>query len=150
MKDAPDFTLKDQHDSPFNLFEKLKGNQYVLLIFYPGDFTPVCTKQLIDYNNHQATLEELGILPAAINVGSVNSHCKYAESYDFRFPLLSDQNKLVSIKYEAINFLGGNKRKAVLIDNNRNILYEHTDFPLFYQKVKKILQKAKIKNVFEF
>lgn len=144
MIDAPDFTLNDQHDIPFNLFDKLKSNKYVLLIFYPGDFTPVCTKQLVDYNNHRVKLDELGILPAAINVGSVDSHCRYAESYDLNIPLLSDQKKLVSTKYEALNFSGGNKRKVVLIDNNRKIIYEHTVFPLFYQKIEKIIQKAKI------
>ena len=150
MKDASDFTLDDQRGSNFNLFENLKNNKYVLLIFYPGDFTPVCTKQLIDYNNHRAKLKELGILPAAINVGSVDSHCTYADYYDFKFPLLSDPNKLVSKIYRAINFIGGNKRKIVLIDNNHKILYEHTDFPIFYQKIEKILQKAKIKNDSEF
>jgi peroxiredoxin Q/BCP len=150
MKDALDFTLNDQHHTPFNLFEKLKSNRYVLLIFYPGDFTPVCTKQLIDYNNHLAKLEELNILPVAVNVGSVDSHCKYAETYDFSFPLLSDQNKVVSMKYQAINFSGGNKRKVVLIDNNHKILYEYAVFPLLYQKIEKILKKAKIKNKLEF
>jgi peroxiredoxin len=144
MKEADDFTLIDQYNNPFNLFESLKGNQYVLLIFYPGDFTPVCTKQLIDYNNNRAKFKELGIHPVGINIGSVDSHCNYSDTYKLNFPLLSDENKSVSRKYGAINLSGGNKRKLVLIDKNQKIIFEDSIFPLFYQKVEKILENVRI------
>ena len=150
MKDAIDFTLKDQYNNPFNLFKTLKSNRYVLLIFYPGDFTPVCTKQLIDYNNNRSKFEEYGIFPVAVNIGSVESHCYYAETYRLNFPLLSDGNKSVSRNYDALNFSGGNKRKLVLIDNEHKILFEHSIFPLFYQKVAKIIENGRIKNTLDF
>jgi peroxiredoxin Q/BCP len=150
MNNATDFTLNDQYDNPFNLFEILESNKYVLLIFYPGDFTPVCTKQLTDYNSNRAAFKEFGIFPVGINIGSVDSHCSYAETYKLDFPLLSDNDKSVSRIYGALNLSGGNKRKLVLIDNKRTILFEDTIFPLFYQKVGKILEKVRIKNSHEF
>ncbi len=150
LKKAIDFTLRDQYDRSFNLFEMLRTTNYIMLIFYPGDFTPVCTKQLIDYNENRAKFKEYGIYPVGINIGSVESHCNYAETYKLEFPILSDNNKSVSTAYDAINMTGGNKRKLVLIDDKKTILFEHTIFPLFYQKVEKIIEKLRIENNQEF
>jgi peroxiredoxin len=113
MKESKDFTLNDHRNKPFNLFESLGNNKFILLIFYPADFTPVCTKQLIDYNNNRAKFEEYGIYPVVINIGSVESHCYYAETFRLDFPHLSDHGKIVSRKYDEINSSGGNKRKLV-------------------------------------
>jgi peroxiredoxin len=58
MNESKDFTLKDYCNKPFNLFESLNKNKFVLLLIYPVDFIPVCSKQLIDYNNSRLKFEE--------------------------------------------------------------------------------------------
>ena len=68
------FILMDQHNNEFNLFENLDKD--ILLVFYPKDNTPVCTKQLVDYSLNQAELENYGIKIVGINIDPVDFHTK--------------------------------------------------------------------------
>jgi peroxiredoxin len=58
------------------------------------------------------------------------------------FPVLSDISKKISKNYKALNLLGRNKRKLVLIETNRQIIFEKTIFPFYYIKASQILNEV--------
>src|SRR6478736_5203765 len=67
----------------------------VLLVFYPGDDTPVCTKQLCNYRDNLDTFRDLGVQVVAINPQSEESHRKFADKHTFPFPVVADAGKTV-------------------------------------------------------
>ncbi|RPI70320.1 MAG: peroxiredoxin, partial [Ignavibacteriales bacterium] len=81
---AEDFTLKDQFGNDFNLYANLRKK--ILLIFYPRDNTPVCTKQLSDYQMSKNELENYGIILVGINADSEETHLKFAAKCSLDFP----------------------------------------------------------------
>jgi len=128
---APDFTLPSTQGS-FTLSKAL-GKGAVLLVFYPGDDTPVCTKQLCNYRDNLDTFADLGVQVVAINPQSEASHRKFADKYAFPFPVVADASKVVCRQYGALNFLGMAKRALVLIGRDGKIKWHKTDFPIFHQ-----------------
>jgi len=103
----------------------------VLLVFYPGDDTPVCTKQLCDYRDNLAVFGGLGVDVVALNPQALASHEKFAARYQLPFPLAADPDKRVCESYGAIGFLGMTKRALVLIGRDGRVKYRRTDFPIF-------------------
>jgi len=94
---APDFTLSGTGGRSYSLSE-YRG-QPVVLVFYPGDDSPVCTKQLNSYNNELDQFAGVGAQVLAISAQDLASHDKFAGKYGFRFPLLSDPDKTVAEAY---------------------------------------------------
>ena len=90
---APEFELQSTRGS-VRLGDRLAKGA-VLLVFYPGDGTPVCTKQLCDYRDNLDVFSELGVQVLAINPESLSSHEKFAGAFDLPFPLLSDPERKV-------------------------------------------------------
>jgi peroxiredoxin Q/BCP len=120
---AEDFTLKDQNGVTFNLYDNL--NWKILLVFYPKDRTPVCTRQLTNYQMNKHQFEKLGIRLAAISADSEDSHLDFVSKCSINFPLLADIDKEVCRKYNALNIFGGVKRKLVLVSKSRKIIFEN-------------------------
>ncbi|MCK5086382.1 MAG: redoxin domain-containing protein, partial [Melioribacteraceae bacterium] len=71
----------------------------------------------------------------------VESHQKFNFKYDFSFPLLSDSDKSVSKSFNALNFLNRNKRKLVLLNRNKIILFSKTVFPFRFLSYESLLSK---------
>jgi peroxiredoxin Q/BCP len=138
---AEDFVLEDQNGNTFRLYDNL--NRKILLIFYPKDNTPVCTRQLSDYSINREIFNNLGINLVGINTASVESHNSFAKSCKVDFPVLSDPHREVSRKYKALNFFGSNKRKLVLIGMDKKILFEKVVLSFTY------LSSRRLKEVFE-
>ena len=139
---AEDFVLEDQSGNTFKLYDNLSLK--ILLIFYPKDNTPVCTRQLSDYKVNKEIFDKLGINLVGINTGSVESHNSFSRSCNLNFPVLSDPLKVVSRKYKALNFLGSNKRRLILIGTDKKILFEKDVLSFTYlssHKLKVIFQK---------
>jgi peroxiredoxin Q/BCP len=128
---APDFTLPSTQGE-ITLSQRCKQRD-VLLVFYPGDDTPVCTKQLCDYQDHLAAFGDLGVDVLGINPQSLNSHEKFAAKHDLGFPLLSDADKRVCRDYGALGLLGMAKRALVLVGTDQNIRYSRVDLPIFHR-----------------
>jgi peroxiredoxin len=128
---APDFTLPSTHGE-LTLSKALKQGA-VLLVFYPGDDTPVCTKQLCNYRDNLDVFRDLGVQVIAINPQSEQSHRKFADKHAFPFPVVADTGKTVCRQYGALNFLGMAKRALVLIGRDGTIKWRRTDFPIFHQ-----------------
>ena len=126
---APDFNLPST-EGTISLSERLK-QRAVLLVFYPGDDTPVCTKQLCDYRDHLGEFSDLGVDVLAINPQSLKSHERFAKKHSLPFPLLSDSDKSVCRDYDAVGFLGMTRRALVLIGRDGKIRWRRSDLPMF-------------------
>ena len=141
---ADDFTLKDQYGNEFNLYDNL--NKKILLVFYPNDDTPVCNRQLLSYNDHVTEFETNNIKVVGINTNTVKSHVSFCNKLGINFPLLSDINKEVSRSYKALNLLGVNKRKLILVNTDKRIAFKKTVLASFYLNGKQTLKKLKMGN----
>ena len=85
---APDFRLQHAPNQTLALYS-LRGRP-VLLVFYPGDWRPVCSDQLALYQEFLPHIERLGAALIAISVDSVWSHQAFAQEWGLAFPLLAD------------------------------------------------------------
>jgi len=135
--EVENFQLLDQFNRTFDLYENLDHD--VLLAFYPKDNSPVCTKQLVDYDLNQKELNKYGIKIVGINVDSVESHQSFCANNKIDFPLLSDPEKKVSSYFNAINLLGQNKRKLVLVGKDKRVKFERSTLPMFFVDTRQLL-----------
>ena len=138
---APNFIIKDQNGKEFELYKNLDKN--LLMVFYPKDNTVVCSAQLAEYNESYDEFTQNGINVVGINTDSVQSHLNFCDKLKLKFPLLADEDKKVSKQFNAINFLGMNKRFLVLISTNKRILWTESTLPVTYIKAGEILEKVK-------
>jgi peroxiredoxin Q/BCP len=96
---APDFSLPDDSGGVVKL-SALRGST-VVLVFYPGDDTPGCTKQLCQFRDHWSEARARGVEVFGVNPQSARSHDKFREKFRFPFPLLVDQGQKVAALYHA-------------------------------------------------
>lgn len=119
---APDFTLSDLNGDKWSLHE-YKGKTVVLL-FYPGDDTPVCTAQLCSVRDNWSQYQATGAEVVGISMDSAKSHKSFADKYNLTLRLLSDEKGEVVEKYDVKSwFAGRSARAVVVIDKNGNIAY---------------------------
>jgi peroxiredoxin len=115
---APDFELEGTDAGgrrQYRLSEYL--GLPVVLVFYPGDNTPVCTAQLTRYTADFPTLARTGAQVLALSPQSVESHERFAERQGgFAFPLLADLEKTVGRAYGIVGPLGFYRRSAFVVD----------------------------------
>src|SRR3989475_10295159 len=86
---APDFTLKDQSQKEIKLSD-FAGKRNVVLIFYPLDFSPICTNEHACFVNDMKQFEKLDAQVLGLSVDSVWAHKAWAEKMGIRYPLLAD------------------------------------------------------------
>lgn len=85
---APDFTLRATPDQSVSLSE-LRGHP-VVLVFYPADWSPVCTDELAVFNQLLPEFQRTGAIVLGISVDGVWSHAAFADARNLQFQLLSD------------------------------------------------------------
>lgn len=141
---APNFILKDEKGKNFELYKNLDKN--VLLAFYPKDDTPVCSTQLTDYNDHLDEFIQNGIRVIGISTDTVESHSSFCRKLKLNFPLLADVDKKVSRQFDAINFLGMNRRLLVLIGIDKKVIWADSTIPVTYINTREILEKVDLLN----
>ena len=120
---APDFTLPGTGDRTWSLAE-FRGRN-VVLVFYPGDDTPVCTKQLNAYNDGIEQFAELDAQVLGISAQDVASHEKFSGKHGFDFPLLADTDKAVAAAYGTLGPIGFPRRSVFIVDRDGVIRYAH-------------------------
>ena len=86
---APEFTLKDQSQQEVSL-ASFRGKKRVVIIFYPLDWSPVCTKEHACFVDDLKSFESLDAQIMGISVDSAWSHKAYAEKMGITYPLLAD------------------------------------------------------------
>jgi peroxiredoxin len=120
---APGFVLAGTGGRELSLAE-LAG-QPVVLVFYPGDDTPVCTRQLRHYTEEISQFEGLGAQVVAIGPGEVSSKEAFASAHGFAFPLLADTDKAVARAYGVLGPAGFYRRSVFVVDPGGVIRYAH-------------------------
>ena len=135
---APLFSLLDDEGNPFSL-EDSRGEK-VLLVFYPGDNTPVCTRQLCDYRDGIEAFEGLGVRVVGISNDSIDSHRDFKAKHRLPFTLLSDPDLEVAGQYDSKGIMGV-KRSVFLLDEEGVIRYLHVEtVSLFRRKRDELLE----------
>ena len=124
---APLFTLKDENGKEVKL-ETFLGKKNVVLIFYPGDNTPGCTKQLCAVRDDYTLFQEADVAVFGVNPQSAESHKKFSEKRDFPFPLLVDEEKRVLRLYGAKGILL-TKRTVYGIDKKGRVVFAERGMP---------------------
>jgi thioredoxin-dependent peroxiredoxin len=110
---APDFELVGT-DGPFRLSEH-RGERVVLL-FYPGDETPVCTKQFCSYRDRADDMSALDAVVVGISGQDVASHREFTSHHGLTVPLLADPDKAVARAYGVTRPVLGTQRATFIID----------------------------------
>src|SRR5258707_3635452 len=116
---APDFTLNSQENKPLSLHD-FRG-KWVVLYFYPKDFTSGCTKEAHNFQRDLAQYEQKNAVILGVSVQDEASHQKFCAKEGLSFQLLADTKHQVSASYDSLVNLGVAKlsaRHTFLIDPN--------------------------------
>ncbi|MFF3325174.1 peroxiredoxin [Streptomyces sp. NPDC002889] len=108
-----DFTLREQQGRP------------LVIAFYPGDDTTVCTKQLCSYSSGLETFTDCGADVWAISPQSVDSHESFARTYGLRMPLLADTDRSVAKAFGVAAPGIGLRRAVFLIAADGTLHWKH-------------------------
>lgn len=108
---APDFELPGTGGKTYRLSD-YRGRKLVLA-FYPGDFTPVCTKQFCSYRDEGDRLDAIDAEVLGISPQSVDSHERFMEEKSLNVPLLADEDKAVAGAYGVM--AGPMLRRAIFV-----------------------------------
>lgn len=127
-KNVPDFKLKDQSGQVRNLYGVLPGGP-VLLAFYPGDFTRVCTQQFCNYRDTMPLFQSFGLQVVGVSPNTPEDHEKFARQYDFQFLLLSDPSQALAKQFgcTSIFMFGGISRAVFVIGKSGAALYRYVE-----------------------
>ena len=121
---APNFALYDTQNKSWDLSEK--NGKIVTLIFYPGDETMVCTKQLCAVRDNWAKYLETGAEVVAVSPGLPEEHEKFASNYSLPMTILADTNRQITSKYVQHKLLPiWATRGVVVIDSKGFIRYRN-------------------------
>ncbi len=98
---APDFDLEDESGNRVRL-AGFRGRSAVVLMFYPADLTPGCTKQLCEARDDYGRYQAAGVAVFGVNPGAAATHKRFTEKHGLRTPLLLDDGGRVSRAYDAL------------------------------------------------
>ncbi len=141
---APDFSLLANDGKTYSL-SQYHGKQNVVLVFYPGDDTPTCTKQLCDYRDGWGRFQQFNAAILGISTNDMRAHQEFAEKHDFPFPLLEDPGMKLCKEYGVL-MLGGllkvANRAVFIIDKEGIVRYRHIEALPFLRRTKEELFEA--------
>ncbi len=146
-ENAPDFTLKNSDGIDWKLSEK-KGKMVVLL-FYPGDNTPVCTKQMCSVRDNWEDYKQSGAEVVGISTDSAASHKDFTDKHDLPLTLLSDEKGEVIKKYRVKSWLPGRSARAIVVVDKEGIIRHHQiqSLSLFRPKDDEVLKAIAQANI---
>lgn len=118
--EAPDFTLSDGDGNNWRLADQ--RGKVVVLLFYPGDETPICTRQMCSLRDRWEDYGTTGAEVVGISTDSVESHKKFAENHDLPLRLLSDAAGEVAKLYGARSLIPGKVARSVFVIDAKGII----------------------------
>ncbi len=145
---APEFSLKDQDQKEVKLSD-YRGTKRVVLIFYPLDWSTVCTKEHVCIVNEKKQFEQLDAQVLGLSVDSVWSHKAYADKMGIQYPLLADfqPRGAVAAKYGVyLEDKGITGRAIFIIDRDGKLAWQKNyDIPVVpdISEVAKVLAGVK-------
>ncbi|HEY0082364.1 MAG TPA: peroxiredoxin [Pyrinomonadaceae bacterium] len=110
---APDFILRDTEGAEWQM--SAQRGRVVVLLFYPGDATPVCTKQLCSVRDNWESYAATGAEVVGISTDTVESHRKFTDQHGLPLRLLADTEGKVNRAYAASSWLPGRAARAVVV-----------------------------------
>ncbi len=122
-ENAPDFTLKDGNENDWKLSEQ--RGKTVVLLFYPGDNTPICTKQLCSVRDNWEDYQKTGAEVVGISTDSAASHKNFAGTYDLPLTLLADETGATLDQYGMKSWLPGRSARGVVVIDKNGIVRHH-------------------------
>ncbi|NOU97956.1 redoxin domain-containing protein [Paenibacillus sp. LMG 31456] len=100
------------------------GKQPIVLIFYPKDGTPICTKQLCAARDSASQYAEFNALVLGINPATLEEHRQFSQKFQYDFPLLSDSHERIRQLYDVGKIiLLGQQRCVIVIGVNGTVIY---------------------------
>jgi peroxiredoxin Q/BCP len=142
---APDFELQGTGERTYRLHD-FEG-RWLVLAFYPGDFTPVCTRQFCSYRDAADRLDELDVEVLGVSPQSVDSHQRFQSKYGLKVPLLADPGRGTIRAYGVLGPGGLVRRSIFIVDPTGIVRYRHVALlGLHYKDVEALrqaLQKAR-------
>jgi thioredoxin-dependent peroxiredoxin len=115
---APEFELPGTGGRTYRLSD-YRGSKLVIA-FYPGDFTAVCTKQFCSYRDDGERLDKIGAQVIGISPQSVDSHERFTEEKKLNVPLLADEDKAVAKSYGVV--AGPLVRRAIFVVDEEGVI----------------------------
>jgi peroxiredoxin Q/BCP len=112
---APDFTLQDAQGINYTL-SSFRGKSPVVVYFYPAANTSGCTKEACGIRDNWGKFKEKNIIVLGISVDSQDKIKEFINDYNLNFPLLSDENKVVSKAYGVLNTFGTASRVTFIVN----------------------------------
>ena len=117
---APDFALPDSDGATWRLSDH-RGN-VVVLLFYPGDETPICTRQMCSVRDRWEDYAATGAEVTGISTNSVESHKSFAEHHELPLRLLADVDRKVADLYGAQSLIPGKVARSVFVINGEGVI----------------------------
>jgi len=150
----PDFSLRDQNGDIFDI-KTVLGRKNLVIFFYPQDGSHGCTKQACYFRDHSEAFDETDAVIIGISGQSVESHKDFAESYNLRYPLLSDEgdnvrklfgvpSKMFGLIPGRVTYVADKEGKVVYIFNSQTQVERHVDETL---KIALVLKKTETADV---
>jgi len=119
---APDFSLPDSEGAQWRLSDH--RGKVVVLLFYPGDETPICTRQMCSVRDRWEDYSATGAEVVGISTNTSDSHKSFAEHHDLPLRLLADVDRTVADLYGAQSLIPGKVARSVfVIDANGVVRY---------------------------
>jgi len=143
---APAFHLQDQHghwQTPAD-----HHGRWLVLYFYPKDFTPGCTTEVCTFRDDVLKLRKAGADVVGVSLDDVRSHAEFAKTYHVPFPLLSDADRKVAEAYGVLASHGDMhyaKRTTFLIDPHGNVAKVYQDVDPEKNSAQVLADLAKLK-----
>jgi peroxiredoxin Q/BCP len=111
---APDFDLAGTGGRTYRLADY--AGRWLILAFYPGDCTPVCTRQFCSYRDAADRLDELGADVLGISPQTVESHERFAQEHGLTVPLVADPERRAIRAYGVLGPAGLVRRSIFVVD----------------------------------
>jgi peroxiredoxin Q/BCP len=138
---APDADLT-AHDGTTVRLSTLWAARPLLIVFYPGDDTAVCTKQLCEYRDRWPDFTAAGVAVVGINSASRERHQRFAGRHGFPFPLLADPGQACAQRYGAKAWYG-TRRLTVLVDRSGTVRWVKAVNPFSRPRADELLAAAR-------
>jgi peroxiredoxin Q/BCP len=117
---APDFTLLDGDGKEWRLSDQ--RGKVVVLLFYPGDETPICTRQMCSVRDRWEDYAATGAEVVGISTNSVASHKSFAEHHNLPLRLLADTERKVADIYGAQSLIPGKVARSVFVIDRNGVI----------------------------
>lgn len=138
---APDFTLPDHAGEPVSLASLLALGPLVVF-FYPGDFTPVCSAQACLFREMHELATRAGVRVVGINPGSSRSHAAFRSVFKLPYRLLSDRGGRVARAYGAMGLLGMMPRRVTYLISADGVIADRVEASLRMSRHREFLTRV--------